>query len=197
MVKMAVALGSKNVGDIVKINENGTQVNFIVIHKGVPSGAYSTSCDGVWLMREKAVVIHNFEMNQNDYENGPVRSWLENTYYNYFDNNIRSMIKQVKIPYNKGNGTSRAIQTGENGLPSRCFILSATEYGAESTNLDVIGSRLAYFQDCGIEKESNNWKYISDYGFEHASQETRSPKAGDGQQGCNIDIDSYTKRGGT
>jgi hypothetical protein len=51
---MATTLGNKAVGSIVKLKINGASKNFIVIHKGRPSTAYDSSCDGIWLMMEEA-----------------------------------------------------------------------------------------------------------------------------------------------
>lgn len=103
---MAVALGSKNIGDIVKIRENGVLADFIIIHKGLPSGMYDASCNGVWVLRKdcnKQALCWD-ENNKSDYENSTIRAWLENTYYNFFDSGTKSIIKQVKIPFKKGEG---------------------------------------------------------------------------------------------
>lgn len=45
---MAQTLGSVAVGSIVKIDENGFPVNYIVVHIGNPDvRLYGSSCDGV------------------------------------------------------------------------------------------------------------------------------------------------------
>ena len=46
----SVALGTKSVGSIVKLKENGAAVNYIVVHQGKPSSSYDSSCDGTWLL---------------------------------------------------------------------------------------------------------------------------------------------------
>ena len=48
----SVALGTKSVGSIVKLKENGAAVNYIVVHQGKPSSSYDSSCDGTWLLRQ-------------------------------------------------------------------------------------------------------------------------------------------------
>lgn len=48
---MATTLGSKAVGSVVKIKENGTRVNYLVVHQGKPSSIYDESCNGTWLLR--------------------------------------------------------------------------------------------------------------------------------------------------
>lgn len=147
---MAVALGNKNVGDIVKIRENGVLEDFIIIHKGLPSGMYDASCNGVWVVRKK----HNpqvrgwDENGKSDYENSTIRAWLENTYYNFFDSGTKSIIKQVKIPFKKGEGTkSGGVQSGASGLLSHCFLISCAE--ACCINIEskayADGAPLSYF----------------------------------------------------
>ena len=49
---MATTLGSKAVGSVVKIKENGTRVNYLVVHQGKPSSIYDESCNGTWLLRQ-------------------------------------------------------------------------------------------------------------------------------------------------
>ena len=46
-----VLLSTKNVGDTIKIKENGTAVSFTIVHKGSPSTAYSGFDNGVVVLR--------------------------------------------------------------------------------------------------------------------------------------------------
>lgn len=39
-----------SVGDTVKLIESGSQVDYIVVHQGKPSGIYDESCNGTWLL---------------------------------------------------------------------------------------------------------------------------------------------------
>ncbi len=136
---MAVTLGSKNVGDIVKLRENGTLIDFIILHKGLPSGEYDTSCNGVWIMRTAPAtkMAMNPFGSSSDYENSNARAWLENTYYNLFDAVTKGIIKQVKIPYKKGGGAeSGDVKRGASGLLSRCFLLSASEACSNSASIE-------------------------------------------------------------
>ena len=54
----SVALSSKAVGSIVKLNVGGVAKNFIVVHQGRPSSLYDTSCDGTWLLMEEIGRAH-------------------------------------------------------------------------------------------------------------------------------------------
>ncbi len=155
---MAVTLGSKNVGDIVKIRENGALVEFRVIHKGRPSGDYDASCDGVWVMRTLSYMDTYWSTNEIcDYENSNVRSVLENTYYNLLDAESKRMVKQVKIPFKKGAGTgSGGVQSGAAGLLSHCFLISGSEAGCPNIGEIgyVEGATLTYYTTDRVKKHA-------------------------------------------
>ena len=50
---MAKLLGQVAVGSIVKLNENGSPTNYIVVNQGIPGNSplYDASCNGTWLLR--------------------------------------------------------------------------------------------------------------------------------------------------
>ena len=43
---MAQRLGNVPVGQVVKLKENGSPVNYLVVHQGRPSSIYDASCNG-------------------------------------------------------------------------------------------------------------------------------------------------------
>lgn len=149
----SVALSTKAIGATVKLKENGTPVNYIVVHKGKPSNIYDASCNGVWLLRKdifETRVWHS--SNVNDWANSTLKSYLDSTFYNRFDKDIQAQIKQVKLPYRAGSGTSAAITSGASGLSCKIFLLSATEVGYTKSNVnsyipDGEGAKLDYFQN--------------------------------------------------
>lgn len=147
-------LGDKNVGDIVKIKEDGVAVNYLIVHKGKPSDLYDDSCDGVWLLREKTHSIRAWDGTSssydNDYENSDIEAWLNGDFLNTIDEKIRAAIKTVKIPYRKGSGTSMTVQSGANGLSCKVFLLSGYEVGftqSDSEYFPIDGAKLSYFSD--------------------------------------------------
>lgn len=150
---MAITLNDKNVGDVVKINENGTAVNFIIVHKGKPSSAYDESCRGIWLLRENANLRQGFDSNgYNDFENSTIKTTLNGTYLNTIDPKIRAVIKTVKIPFKKGRGNaSTGVLSGSDGLSCKVFLLSASEVGVynaiDEGECPEEGARLSYFLD--------------------------------------------------
>ena len=148
----AVKLSAKDVGSVVKIKVNGTLRNFIVVHQGKPSSIYDASCDGTWLLMEDCYESKRWHSsNVNDYANSEIRSYLNSTFLNLFDANIKSAIKQVKLPYRAGSGYGTTITSGANGLSTKIFLLSGPEVNWTSSTYSYIpndGACLSYFSGC-------------------------------------------------
>ena len=145
-----VKLSTKAVGSIVKIKVNGTVEDFIIVHQGKPSSIYDDSCDGTWLQIKDIYESRQWHSsNINDYANSTIHSCLNSTFLNLFESNIKNAIKQVKLPYRKGSGTSKTVTSGSNGLSAKIFLLSATEtsFGFSSMPSGE-GAELAYFKGC-------------------------------------------------
>ena len=129
--------GDIDVGTEVILNENGQPVNYLIVNQGIPSALYDASCEGTLLLRKDIAENRQWHsFNNNDYENSTIDNYLNTTFLNLFESNIRDAIKQVKIPYRKGAG----------GLSTKIFLLSSTEvnlvHGYEPTNE---GACLSYF----------------------------------------------------
>ena len=145
-----VKLGTKAAGSIVKLLENGSLVDFIVAHQGKPSsGNYDDSCDGTWLVRKDVHSKRTWDSSNNDYANSDVRSWLNNTYLNLLAADIKAAVKQVKIPYRPGSGTSTGVSSGANGLSCKVFLLSMKEVGLTPGYSPTEGATLSYFSAGG------------------------------------------------
>lgn len=143
-------LGSKAVGSIVKLKVNGTAKEFIVVHQGKPGSMYDDSCNGTWLLMKDIYENRVWRSGDiNKYESSDIHAYLNSTFLNLFDSNIKDAIKQVKIPYRKNGGSDGTDQSGANGLPCKVFLLSGYECGFTSRNIDhspVDGTKLAYFE---------------------------------------------------
>ncbi len=145
----SVALSSKAVGSIVKIKVNGTLRDFVVVQQGKPSSIYDESCNGTWLLMKDLYENRQWHSsNVNDYANSTIHIYLNSTFLNLFDANIRSQIKQVKIPYRPGPGYDKTVNNGANGLSTKIFLLSCTEIGLVDDCFAIEGAKLAYFQGC-------------------------------------------------
>ena len=144
-----VRLGAKAVGSIVKIKVNGASKDFIVVQQGNPNtSTYDSSCAGTWLLMKDIYTTSTFG-NNNSYKDSSIHTYLNGTFYNLIDSDIRAAIKQVKIPYLNGTGGGDgSLATGANGLSTKVFLLSGYEVGwttSDDINFPKDGIRLAYF----------------------------------------------------
>ena len=139
-----VKLGTKAVGSIVKIKVNGAAKDFIIVHQGLPSSAYDASCNGVWVVMKDIYTTRNWDDSNCDYLNSDMTAYLNSTFLNLFEPNIKSAIKQVKIPYI--NYSDDNVMSGSNGLSCKVFLLSGTEVGFSGVSyMNTEGAKLSYF----------------------------------------------------
>lgn len=174
----SVKLSTKAVGSIVKLKVDGTLRDFIVVHQGKPSSLYDASCDGTWLLLKDCLEQKRWHSaNTNDYKNSEIHSYLNNTWLNKLDANIRAQVKQVKLPYVNGTANS-AVASGANGLSCKIFLLSGYEVGftqSDNSYFPVDGARLAYFEN-GTGTSALN-KRIANYNGSATDWWLRSPNA--------------------
>ena len=172
-------LGSKDVGSIVKLKVNGTATEFIVVHQGNPGSMYDESCNGTWLLMKDIYENRVWQSgNINKYESSDIHAYLNSTFLNLFENNIRDVIKQVKIPYHKNGGSDGTDQSGANGLSAKIFLLSGYEVGWTTSNnsyFPVDGAKLDYF----AASSGGNSKRIAYLNGSAAYWWLRSPYTGD------------------
>lgn len=173
-----VTLSSKAIGSTIKLKVNGSAKDFIVVHQGKPSSVYDDSCSGTWLLMKDIYENRQWHSSDtNDYANSTIHSYLNSTFLAMLDSNIQKAIKQVKLPYRKGSGTSTTVTSGSNGLPAKIFLLSATEM---SFNFSYMpsgeGAELAYFKGCA--DNSSDSKRVAYLNGSAAGWWLRSPSCG-------------------
>lgn len=148
--KRGKTAGSLEVGETVTLTEGGQNVEFIVVHQGLPSAIYDTSCDGTWLLRKELYSDRAWDAgNVNNYEESDIDAWLNSDYLKSFEPNIRNAIKQAKIPYRSGGGYYGTDKSGASGLSRKTFLLSGYEVGwtkSISSMFPHDGDVLAYFK---------------------------------------------------
>ena len=155
------------IGKTIKLNLNGTPWEWLVVHHGLPSDIYDASCDGTWLLLKDVYENRIWHSNNsNRYASSNINSYLNSTFQNLFDSNIKDVIKQVKIPYRNGSGSGGTDQSGENGLPTKIFLLSGYEVGfttSDSSYFPHDGAKLSYFES-GTETSANNKRIANQNG---------------------------------
>lgn len=159
-----VTLSSKAIGSTIKLKVNGSAKDFIVVHQGKPSSVYDDSCNGTWLLMKDIYEKRQWNSsNTNDYANSTIHSYLNSTFLNLLEPNIKRAIKQVKLPYRKGSGSSETVTSGSNGLSAKIFLLSAAETSFSHAYMPSgEGTELAYFKGCA--DDSSDSKRVAYFG---------------------------------
>ena len=176
---MSTKLGSMSVGSTVKLKLGGTARDFLVVHQGLPSSMYDSSCNGTWLLLKDIYTTRTWDSSNNDYKNSDIHSYLNGTFLNLFDNDIKNAIKQVKIPYQNGTGSDGSVASGANGLSCKIFLLSGYEVGfitSDNSHFPRDGAKLSYFSS-GTSSAANN-KRIANYNGSATVWWLRSPSPG-------------------
>ena len=144
-----VLLSTKNVGDTIKIKENGSPVSFTIVHKGSPdTSKYSGFDNGVVVLRTDIHSKGAYDSSNNDYANSDLHAWGNGTYLNSIEEDVRNQIMQVKIPYRKGTSGS-SVSAGANGLSCKAFLLSTREVDSTESYSPNEGAVFSYFKGGG------------------------------------------------
>lgn len=134
------------VGSTVKLMENGSAVEYLVVNQGIPSASslYDESCDGTWLLRKYSYKEDYYKTTgKNFYDTSDVHEDLNNTFFSCLGTVEQASIKQIKLPYDDNGTTVSNVQSGANGLETKVFLLCSEEVGLSGSA--AIGARLSYF----------------------------------------------------
>lgn len=151
-------VSSLAVGTLIKINENGAPVEYMVVNQGLPSSMYDASCDGCWVLRKDIAEERVWGSSNNDYKNSDIQAYLNGSWLSRYSAGVLSQIKQVKIPYVNGTGPGGSVASGANGLSCKIFLLSGYEVGwttSDTSYLPRDGAKLSYFSS-GTGSAANN-----------------------------------------
>ena len=123
-------------GSTIKINENGSPVEFYVAKHDYESTLNGTG--RTLVVRKTQMTTFRFnDSKDNDYANSSINTFLNGDYQQYFDDKTQALIGSTKFKYMVGNG-DWTVKT----LECTAFILSLFELGFTSTNTAVDGSAL-------------------------------------------------------
>lgn len=177
---MPVAAGTQistlEVGTLVKINENGAPIEYMIVNQGLPSSMYDASCDGCWVLRKDIAENRVWDSTNNDYKNSDIHAYLNGNWTSRYEAGVLSQIKQVKIPYQNGTGSGGSVASGANGLSCKIFLLGGYELGWTTSNNSQFprdGAKLSYFSS-GTGSAANN-KRIANYNGSATIWHLRSP----------------------
>ena len=145
-------LSNYAVGSSVYFKVNNVRTQWLVVQQGNPDASiYDSSCDGTWLLMKNIYENRAWNSsNVNSYGQSSLHTYLNSTFLGLLETGVQSAVKQVKIPYRPGSGSSQTSATGANGLSAKVFLLSATEVSFHFEKYMPIGegAELAYFKGC-------------------------------------------------
>ena len=155
-------LGNKAVGSIIQLKENGKLVSFYVAKHNYENGL--NGMGRTLVVRKDCYDNRQWHSSSvNAYASSAIDSWLNSTYKNLLDADIRGVIGTTKIKYTPGNGNN-TVGT----LQRAIFLLSATELNRSASWLNVEGTALEIASSLQIAYMNGS----------AAVQWTRSPRTG-------------------
>lgn len=133
---MSSRLGNIAVGTILHLQESRVYQDYIVVHQGLPSSMYNSSCNGTWLTRKTIPAEVDWGHDKHSYESSGLKPYMDE-WPNVYAADIKEYIKQVTIPCNPSQ------------ISCKAFALSALEIGGGSSlyneHTPPDGAVLSYF----------------------------------------------------
>lgn len=121
-----------DVGDLVHLNYNGSEIPFRVVHKN-----YKTN-NTIVLVSEDILTTQTWSSGVNNYSTSNLRSYLNSTVLSGFSDEIQNAIVELDVECHDGK---TAVNCAD-----KIWALSHTEIGfADSTNAPSEGTALEYF----------------------------------------------------
>lgn len=166
-------LGNKSVGSIVKLKENGVLVDFYVAKHDYENGLNGSG--RTLVVRKDCYDTRQWHTsNVNAYATSAIDTWLNSTYKNLLDADIRGVIGTTKIKYTPGKGNT-TVGTLERAI----FLLSVTELGRSTSYANTEGTALSIASSLQI-------AYLNGSAV---VQWTRSPYTGSTNYACCLNTD--------
>lgn len=132
------ALAEYTEGDVVRIPENGVDVEFYVAEHNYEDAANGSG--KTLLVRKEGYRMMPFDISTgtygcNAYATSDLYKFTNNEYKNLFTSGVMGKMQTVKIPYTPGNGV-----TTVSALDAVIFSLSLREYGKTVSNVNREGT---------------------------------------------------------
>ena len=129
-------ISSKAEGSIIQLNEGGKPVDFYVAKHDYENGL--NGAGRTLVVRKESYDLRQWHSsNVNAYASSTIDAWLNGTYKNLLDADIRGVIGTTKFYYTPGNGN-----TSVSTLSRAIFLLSITELGQSHSYANTEGSAL-------------------------------------------------------
>lgn len=166
-------------GSIVKLNENGSPVEFYVAKHNYESGL--NGAGRTLLARRFSYGAKEWHSSRvNAYASCTLDSWFNSTCKERFDAEVQNAMGTTKFYYTPGNG-SNSVST----LARSIFALSATELGLSGTYVNKEGSALPIASSLRVLYTKNAFTGVLSAG----SQVTRSPVTNNTSHFCFVKTD--------
>ena len=163
-------ISSISVGSTITLNVKSVPSEFIVVHHGIPSGTSeydSTFNNGTWLLMKNVYTVagsYSYTMNGEylDFAHSKIYDYLNTTFLNLLDSDVRSAIKRVNLPYyykdmyyvnNWDNPYVDCPEdtSGITTISTKVFLLSCGEIGWRALTEITAGAPLDYFSTMSYE----------------------------------------------
>lgn len=126
-------------GEIVKLNENGSPVEFYVAKHNYEETLNGTGRTLLVRKESTGATVHwnyNVDWNNNSqykniYADGYLDTWLNNSYKSMLDQNVQSTMETTTFYYTQNNGDGVASTYVVKPLTRSVFVLSIAELGME------------------------------------------------------------------
>lgn len=133
-------------GTVVKINESGTPVEFLVLQQGYPEENNGNTL----LLRNDCYDMRAWGASQNLWDGNSMDVFLNGEYLQLLDEDVQNGIVEVAMPYVPGGGNYTAST-----IQRKVGLLTPTELGISRNYTPVCGKAIPYF--------NNNLKRIAKY----------------------------------
>jgi hypothetical protein len=137
MATATVQIGTLAAGTKLNFTIGGIVRDCYILNQGRPTDqwndgtiVYDSSCDGTWVTMDDPPLA-GLQWNTSSpatYAGSSMHSYLNSTFYNSIESNVRNNIKQVKIPYwTYSYDPYGNVNYGSSGLSCKVFLLSYAE----------------------------------------------------------------------